>query len=50
MQYTTNSGFVNVADLSRSNQNVLSKPKKQKHNKFVNIGEIDYENDVNKNI
>lgn len=50
MQYTANSGFVNVADLSRSNQNILSKPKKQKHNKFVNIGEIDYENDVNKNI
>lgn len=42
MHYATNSGFVNVADLSRSNQNILSKLKKQKHNKFVNIGEVDY--------
>ena len=49
-QYATSSGFVNVVDLSRSNQNILSKLKKQKHHKFVNIGEIDYENDVNKNI
>ena len=39
MQYATNSGFVNVADLSRSSQNILSK---LKHNKFVNIGKIDY--------
>ena len=50
MQYATSSGFVNVADLSRSNQNILSKLKKQKRHNFVNIGEIDYENDVNKNI
>lgn len=50
MQYATSSGFVNVADLSRSNHNILSKLKKQKRHKFVNIGEIDYENDVNKNI
>lgn len=50
MPYVANSGFTNVEDLSMSNQNILSKPKKQKHHKFVNIGEIDYENDVNKNI
>lgn len=50
MQYATNSGFVNVADLLRSSQNILSKLKHKKHNKFVNIGKIDYENDVNKNI
>ena len=42
MQYATNSGFVNVADLSRSSQNILSKLKHKKHNTFVNIGKIDY--------
>ena len=48
--HITNSWFVNVKDLLMSNQDMLSKLTKQKHNKFVNIRKIDYENDVNKNI